>query len=513
MNVYNVFLRTLLRNYILGTMITVVGVGGILNFSTLHLTRPEMWFVAAVFVLSSLMMFAVESIVFFRQIRPIRRTFEEPIPTLEEIRNGYLQTLKFPVLSAKRIVGPHAFGFSLPAMALSIWGVQQGLFQVPYYYVVFAAVGALLIAGMHSVIEFFLTTEAIRPVLDHIRYLTREMYMVDVPLEGAVIVSLREKFLVSALLIGTVPLSLFCLASLFHLGRMSGIDFWNYWQWAGIILIIGIGFATLGAWLLSRNIQQPIEHMQHVMQRVKEGDLQVRAADTYSDEFSRVVAGFNHMVEGLQRRDLMNQQLIDSYFVTLAGALDARDPYTAGHSVRVAEYSVRIGQAAGLSQTELAYLKKSALLHDIGKIAIPDAILLKEGKLTDEEFLWIKLHPELGESLLRKIQPAEAMAPLLPGVRSHHERYDGKGYPDGLVGNQIPLFGRIIAVADSFDAMTSDRPYRMGMPVEKALLILNEGKGTQWDPELTRLFIESFEEGKTGISQAHEGVEPEEMPG
>lgn len=228
------------------------------------------------------------------------------------------------------------------------------------------------------------------------------------------------------------------------------------------------------------------------MSSVQIGNFDVRTADIYSDEFSKLVAGFNHMVSGLKMRENMNNQLIQSYFTTLAAALDARDPYTAGHSERVAQYSLQIGKWASFSEHDLDVLKKAALLHDIGKIGVRDTVLLKEGRLTDEEFELIKLHPILSEKILRQIEPAEAMSEILPGVRSHHERFDGVGYPDGLAGDNIPLMGRIIAIADAFDAMTSDRPYRKGMSVEKAMHILEEGRGTQWDPDLTTLFIQHF---------------------
>ncbi|MBJ8191221.1 HD-GYP domain-containing protein, partial [Bacillus cereus] len=170
--------------------------------------------------------------------------------------------------------------------------------------------------------------------------------------------------------------------------------------------------------------------------------------------------------------------------------------YTAGHSLRVAEYSVLIGRKGGLNETDLDLLRKTALLHDIGKIGVADAVLLKDGKLTDEEFDQIKMHPVMGESILRQVEPAYAMAPYLPGVRSHHERYDGKGSPDQLAGEDIPLFGRIIAVADAYDAMTSDRPYRQGMKEEKAVMILEEGKGTQWDPYFAELFVKEWRRNK-----------------
>ncbi|MCL6585462.1 MAG: HD-GYP domain-containing protein, partial [Anoxybacillus sp.] len=147
------------------------------------------------------------------------------------------------------------------------------------------------------------------------------------------------------------------------------------------------------------------------------------------------------------------------------------------------------GKRLRLPEEQLQKLYKSAILHDIGKIGIPDAVLLKDGRLTDEEFAWIKKHPVLGENILRQVQPIEEVKDLLPGIRSHHERIDGKGYPDGLKGEQIPLFGRIIAVADAFDAMTSDRPYRKGMSVETAVSILLSGKGTQWDAEMVDHFV------------------------
>jgi len=198
----------------------------------------------------------------------------------------------------------------------------------------------------------------------------------------------------------------------------------------------------------------------------------------------------------LSQRQRVNEQLLQSYFSTLAAALDARDTYTAGHSQRVAEYSLLIGRGAGLNREELDLLNKSALLHDIGKIGVRDSVLLKDGRLTDEEFEQIKKHPALGEEILKRVEPLEMMAPLLPGVRSHHERYDGRGYPDGLAGNDIPQLGRIIAVADAFDAMTSDRPYRSGMPLDKAISIITEGKGTQWDPYYAQIFIDAFYQNK-----------------
>jgi putative nucleotidyltransferase with HDIG domain len=196
------------------------------------------------------------------------------------------------------------------------------------------------------------------------------------------------------------------------------------------------------------------------------------------------------MVEGIQGRDQENEQLLDSLFTLFAATLDARDPYTAGHSLRVAEYSVEIARAAGLADDQVELLRKSALLHDIGKIGIRDDVLLKEGRLTEEEFDKIKQHPVIGVHILSQVHLPMKLQPILPGVKYHHERYDGKGYPEGLAGEAIPVFGRIMAIADAYDAMTSDRPYRKGMPVEKALAILEDGSGTQWDASFTQLFLD-----------------------
>lgn len=492
--IYRSLLLLLLRNYIIGSTIAVLCVGGALIFSTLQIKESELFYVLLTIFISLLVMFCLEYVMFSFHLKPIKSVLYHPNPSIEEIRTAFLQTHKLPNLSIQRIFGPHFLGLSIPAISLTLWFINQGLLTMPYYYVALATIGALLIASMHALIEFFLTTEAIKPVLAHIQNVARQQHGSTISLDGTVIVSIQRKFHLSAFLIGTFPLFLFSLATQIRLLEASNEISANYWSWAGIILLIGLGFSSLGAWLLSRNVEQPIRQLYDDMGKVQEGTLDVAASDIYSDEFSRLITGFNHMVKGLRERELMNNLLMESYLATLAAALDARDPYTAGHSLRVANFSVVIGQAAGLLPQELDLLKKSALLHDIGKIGVRDSVLLKDGKLSDEEFAQIKWHPVLGENILLRIEPPEAMAPLLPGVRSHHERYDGKGYPDGLAGLSIPLFGRIIAVADAFDAMTSDRPYRKGMSVEKALKILHDGKGTQWDPEFAQLFIDFISE-------------------
>lgn len=494
--VYASFLVQLIRNYLFGSTVAVLGVGGVLVFSTLNIPPAERLLIGTILIMSLLIMFCCELYVFYRHIQPIQAAFKEPQPTSGQLKSAYLQTHKFPLLSVKRTFGPHFLGMSVPAFTLAFIYIKLGWLSIPYSYIGLAVGCALMIACMHAMIEFFLTTKAIRPVVTYIRDKHKEQYKQDITLSGKVLVSIRTKFRLSAFLIGTLPLLLFSLAAHIRLDVISGESSAAYWQWAGIVLIIGISFSLLGASLLSRNIEDPIHTIQHAMSGVQAGDLEISASDIYSDEFSKLVAGFNHMVNGLKEREKRNSQLLQSYFMTLAAALDARDAYTAGHSERVARYSVQIGKLAGWSASELDLLCKTALLHDIGKIGVRDAVLLKEGRLTDEEFSQIKLHPVLGENILKQIEPADVMADLLPGVRSHHERYDGKGYPDGLAGSDIPLIGRIIAIADAYDAMTSDRPYRKGMTEARALSILDEGKGTQWDPELTELFIRAYKEEK-----------------
>ncbi|WP_053372967.1 HD-GYP domain-containing protein [Paenibacillus sp. FJAT-27812] len=495
------FLTQLLRNYIFGSTVAVLGVGGIVVFSTLAIPANERFLLGIIMISSLLIMFVCELFVFYRQLRPIQAIFKNAHPTSEQLKTAYLQTHQFPTLAVKRTFGPHFLGLLLPAVSMAFAFIKLGFLKLPYSYIGIAAAVALMIASMHAMIEFFLSSKAIRPVVTFIRDQHKQLYMQDITLGGRVLVSIRTKFRLSAFLIGTLPLLLFGLASQIRLDHLQSEGTLAYWQWAGIILIIGVIYSLLGASLLSRSIEDPIHTIQNGMSSVQAGNFNSSAADVYSDEFSKLVAGFNHMVNGLKEREQRNNQLLQSYFMTLAAALDARDTYTAGHSTRVARFSVQIGRLDGWSESDIDILHKTALLHDIGKIGVRDAVLLKEGRLTDEEFDQIKLHPVLGENILKQIEPADAMADLLPGVRSHHERYDGKGYPDGLAGTDIPLFGRAIAIADAFDAMTSDRPYRKGMTYERALSIIEDGKGTQWDPKLAQLFIDSLRE------KANEGEE------
>lgn len=179
----------------------------------------------------------------------------------------------------------------------------------------------------------------------------------------------------------------------------------------------------------------------------------------------------------------------DSFFqtlTTLAETIDLRDPYTAGHSRRVAAYSRLLALEIGLTPPAARQIEHAALLHDIGKVGVPDAVLFKNGPLDDEERLLIRGHPVIGANLLADIP---SMCDIHPCILHHHERFDGRGYPDGLAGARIPIGARVIAVADSFDAMTTDRPYRAGLSADAALAELLRGVGTQFDGRCVNAFV------------------------
>lgn len=171
----------------------------------------------------------------------------------------------------------------------------------------------------------------------------------------------------------------------------------------------------------------------------------------------------------------------------LSAALDAKNSYMCGHSERVAELALRLATHMGLSPAEQNRIHIGAHLHDIGKIGIPDAILNKQGKLTDEEFAIIRQHPAIGDNIVGKLRVFHSVADI---VRHHHERFDGKGYPDGLRGHDISLGARIVAVADAFDAMTTARAYRKAFTLGQAIAETRRCQGTQFDPEIVAVLVD-----------------------
>ena len=204
--------------------------------------------------------------------------------------------------------------------------------------------------------------------------------------------------------------------------------------------------------------------------------------------------------EELDKRKKNIEEMSLQLMQMLSTTIEAKDEYTKGHSHRVAEYSVLIARELGWNEKELSNLKNAAHLHDIGKIAIPDTILNKPSKLSEEEFSIIKEHTTIGANILKNISLIDHVQEI---VRNHHERYDGNGYPDGLKGKEIPLHARIVAVADSYDAMSSQRIYRNQLPPEKIIQELENNKGTQFDPEITDIFLKLLREDRIHVKEDH----------
>lgn len=219
--------------------------------------------------------------------------------------------------------------------------------------------------------------------------------------------------------------------------------------------------------------------------------LRARALDAGADDVA-VKPLDKELVRVLVRAQLRIAQLrgqldeLEGIVVTLARAVEDRDHSSAGLSEKVAHWAMQLGTAVGLPDDQLTYLYKAALLHDVGTLSVPVGVLSKEGRLDPAEFSQVRRHPVVGEEILAPLPRAKQ---LLPAVRHHHERIDGAGYPDGIGGEQIPLFARIIAIADAFVAMTSDRPYRRRRSREEAIGTLEQGAGKQWDAALVARFL------------------------
>ncbi len=223
----------------------------------------------------------------------------------------------------------------------------------------------------------------------------------------------------------------------------------------------------------------------------KQGDLFFNEEDV---QFAELLANNASLAINNSRMYDDIQRFSVSVVRALTLALDARDPYTAGHSGRVCRYSLWVGKKFGINESQCRELERSALMHDVGKIAVPDHVLNKPDKLSDEEFDIMKEHPATAVKMLSKIEPKRFMVNALKTARSHHEKFNGAGYPDHLKGEEIPFYSRIVAVADAFDAMTSDRPYRKKMTYRQAAEELIRCKGSHFDPDVVNKFIEVLKE-------------------
>jgi putative two-component system response regulator len=272
------------------------------------------------------------------------------------------------------------------------------------------------------------------------------------------------------------------------------------------LLILDISMPGADGISLSREVKNnpatsliPVVHVTGSTSRAE----RIAALEAGSDEFVAKPFDFEELltrVRSLLRTRRLTAQLVsaEAVLVALARTVEQRDLYTERHLLRVAQRAVAVGQRLGVSPATLEAVRLGGLLHDLGKIAVPDRVLLKRATLSRREFDLIKLHPGAGAQIVRPLAPFSAPEPV---VLHHHERFDGTGYPHGLRAGSIPLAARIVAVADAFDAMTTDRPYRASLPVAEALQRLMDGRASQWDPDTIDAFLSIY--GGTTDAEGH----------
>jgi HD-GYP domain-containing protein (c-di-GMP phosphodiesterase class II) len=269
--------------------------------------------------------------------------------------------------------------------------------------------------------------------------------------------------------------------------------------------VVGVTFAALIlGYLFAVGITRPIRGLVESTRAISRAEFHERVEVRGAAEISELAETFNHMagdieehVEKLQQAAAENRELFLGSIKMLAAAIDEKDPYTRGHSGRVAKYSSIIGDGLGMNAEDLDRLRISALLHDVGKIGVDDRVLKKPGQLTEEEFELMKQHPSKGANIMR---PVAQLKEMLPGIELHHERMDGGGYPYGLQGDQIPLMARIIAVADTLDAITTNRPYQSAMDLEYALGRIRSLAVAKFDPAVVAALEAAVANGQLRLS-------------
>jgi HD-GYP domain-containing protein (c-di-GMP phosphodiesterase class II) len=268
-----------------------------------------------------------------------------------------------------------------------------------------------------------------------------------------------------------------------------------------LAVLLSIGVSIFAA----RRITNPLQVLTQSSRALARGDFSQRVNLWSRTEIGELAHTFNTMsdelerfVEDLKRAAEENRELFMGSIQMLAGAVDEKDPYTRGHSDRVTRYSLLVAKEMKLPAPFMETLQISAQLHDVGKIGIEDHILKKPGALTEEEFEVMKTHTTKGANILR---PVTQLAEMLPGIELHHEALDGRGYPYGLKGDQIPLLARVIAVADTFDALTTNRPYQKAHTPEQALQIIQNLAGKRLDPEAVAALMAVYARGEIKIQR------------
>jgi HD-GYP domain-containing protein (c-di-GMP phosphodiesterase class II) len=266
-----------------------------------------------------------------------------------------------------------------------------------------------------------------------------------------------------------------------------------------ISLVASLLTLTIG-YLFAKKLTEPVHELAAGAHRIAAGDFSQRIDVRSRTEIGDLGNSFNLMTDQiekfigeLQQAAKDNRELFVGTVKSLAAAIDGKDPYTRGHSERVSRFSIAIAQRLNLPDDEIEKIRISALLHDVGKIGIDDKILKKPAALTDDEFEIMKKHPQKGFKIMNHIP---AMKEFLPGMYMHHEMINGQGYPQGLKGEEIPLMARIVSVADTFDAMTTDRPYQRAMQFEDAISRIESFVGTRYDAQVVAAFVEACREGQ-----------------
>ncbi len=256
-------------------------------------------------------------------------------------------------------------------------------------------------------------------------------------------------------------------------------------QTSWLVAALAVALAVVAAILAANALSRPVRALADSVRKMSEGDLSQRVDVPGTFELAELAEGFNHMggelgksIEKLKLAARENQELFLNSIRALAAAVDAKDPYTRGHSERVARYSVAIARHMDLPADEVKKVRIAALLHDVGKIGIDDRILRKPTALTDDEFEIMKLHPVKGALIMGQIPQLKW---IIPGMKYHHEKWDGTGYPDGLAAEEIPMLARIISVADTFDAMTTTRPYQKAMKSDYVVKRIKTFAGSRYD--------------------------------
>lgn len=271
------------------------------------------------------------------------------------------------------------------------------------------------------------------------------------------------------------------------------------------VLVVTFAALILG-YLFAVGISTPIRALASSTRAISRGEFHERATVSGAAEISELAQTFNNMADDiesfiarLKQAAQENRDLFLGSIRMLAAAIDEKDPYTRGHSDRVAKYSMLLGQQMGLSANDLDRLRIASLLHDVGKIGVDDRVLKKPGSLTPEEFEVMKQHPTKGANIMR---PVAQLKDMLPGIELHHEHVDGRGYPHGLKGEAIPLMARVIAVADTLDAMTTNRPYQSALELEDALKHIRKVTGTKFDSRVVDALEAVVLSGKLRLTNA-----------